>query len=57
MTEVESTLRLVEELPASLVESLIQQLRGGQDPRMANPGYQAHVDAFLQIGAARRAEN
>jgi len=31
MTTAESTLRLVEELPASLVESLIQQLRTGSE--------------------------
>lgn len=56
MTTVDATLMLVEELPATLVESLIQQLRSGQNPRMANPGYQARVDEFLRIGTMQRLE-
>jgi len=56
MTTAEASLRLVEELPASLVASLIQQLRGGLDPRMPNPGYQARVDDFLRLGASCRTE-
>lgn len=56
MTTAEASLRLVEELPASLVESLIQQLRGGLDPRMPNPGYQARVDDFLRPGVSCRSD-
>ena len=48
MTPAESTLKLVEELPASLVESLIQQLRAGRDPCMPNPNYQARVEHFMR---------
>jgi cardiolipin synthase len=51
MKAVEATLKLVEELPASLVESLIEQLRFDQVPRMPNPGYQSRVDDFLRVGA------
>ncbi|MFN7992722.1 MAG: DISARM system phospholipase D-like protein DrmC [Bryobacteraceae bacterium] len=53
MTPAESTLRLVEELPASLVESLIQQLRSGRDPRMPNPSYQARVEQFVRFASCR----
>ena len=56
MTIVEATLTLVEELPVSLVESLIQQFRSGQSPRMANPGYQARVNEFLRVGTTQRIE-
>lgn len=56
MTAVEASLKLVEELPASLVESLIQQLRGEQDAKVPNPGYQARVDEFLRAAAERRPE-
>jgi phosphatidylserine/phosphatidylglycerophosphate/cardiolipin synthase-like enzyme len=48
MTTVEACLKLVEELPGSLVESLIAQLRGGAAPAMPSPGYQARVDEFVR---------
>ena len=48
MTAAEACLKLVEELPGSLVESLIAQLRGGVAPAMPNPGYQGRVDEFLR---------
>jgi len=56
MTTAEASLKLVEELPASLVESLIQQLRADLAPRMPNSGYQTWVDDFVRLGAPRRAE-
>jgi len=56
MTTAEACLKLVEELPGSLVESLIQQLRRSAAPVMANPGYQARVDEFLRIGLTSRNE-
>ena len=48
MTAAEACLKLVEELPGSLVESLIAQLRGGEAPAMPNPGYQGRVDEFVR---------
>ena len=48
MTAAEACLKLAEELPGSLVESLIAQLRGGGAPAMPNPGYQGRVDEFLR---------
>ena len=48
MTAAEACLKLVEELPASLVESLIVQLRAGAAPAMPSPGYQGRVDEFLR---------
>lgn len=56
MTAAEACLKLVEELPGSLVESLIQQLRNGAAPMMPNPGYQARVDDFLRCWAKMRDE-
>lgn len=56
MTAAEACLKLVEELPSSLVESLIAQLRGGSPPSMPNPGYQGKVDEFLRRWAERRSE-
>ena len=50
MTIAEACLKLAEELPASLVESLIAQLRDGRWPTMPNPSYQARVDEFLHDG-------
>jgi phosphatidylserine/phosphatidylglycerophosphate/cardiolipin synthase-like enzyme len=49
MRAAEASLKLVEELPDSLVESVIQQLRRGVAPMVPNPGYQNRVGAFLQI--------
>ena len=48
MTAAEASLKLVEELPGSLVESLIVQLRAGAAPAMPSPGYQGRVDEFLR---------
>src|SRR3979409_2110772 len=48
MTAAEAGVKLAEELPGSLVESLIAQLRGGAAPAMPNPGYQGRVDEFLR---------
>jgi phosphatidylserine/phosphatidylglycerophosphate/cardiolipin synthase-like enzyme len=57
MTIAEASLKLVEEMPASLIESLIQQLRaGGLHPCMPNPGYQARVEAFVGRGTESRLE-
>jgi hypothetical protein len=47
MTAAEASLKLVEELPGSLVESLIVQLRAGAAPAMPSPGYQGRVDESL----------
>ncbi len=49
MTTAEACLRLVEELPGSLVESLIAQLRSGLDPGVPNPSYRSRVDQFLRL--------
>ena len=48
MTAAEASLKLVEELPGSLVESLIVQLRAGAAPTMPSPGYQGRVDEFVR---------
>ena len=56
MTTAEACLKLVEELPGSLVESLIAQLRAGAVPAMPNPGYQGRVDEFLRCQADVRGE-
>jgi len=56
MTAAEACLRLVEELPGSLVESLIIQLRRGVPPAMTNPGYQGRVDEFLRRCSGVRGE-
>jgi len=47
MTSAEACLKFVEELPISLVESLVLQLRKGERPAMPSPGYQAKVDDFV----------
>jgi phosphatidylserine/phosphatidylglycerophosphate/cardiolipin synthase-like enzyme len=56
MTKAEACLKLVEELPGSLVESLIAQLRVGGIRAMPNPGYQARVDEFIRCLGERRDE-
>lgn len=56
MTAAEACLKLVEELPGSLVESLIGQLRGRVPPAMPNPGYQGRVDEFLRSHSGTRVE-
>lgn len=56
MTAAEACLKLVEELPSSLMESLIAQLRSGSTPSMPNPGYQGRVDEFLRRWAERGSE-
>jgi cardiolipin synthase len=48
MTAAEACLKLAEELPGSLVESLIAQLHAGPAPAMSSPGYQGRVDEFLR---------
>jgi len=47
MTAAEACVKLVDELPSTLVESLIIQLRGCAPPVFSNPSYQAKVDEFL----------
>ena len=56
MTAAEACLKLVEELPGSLVESLIVQLRAGAALAMPSPGYQGRVDEFVRSQANARAE-
>lgn len=56
MTAAAACLKLVEELPGSLVVSLIAQLRVGAPPAMSNPGYQGRVDEFLRCRADVRSE-
>ena len=56
MTVAEACLKLVEELPGSLVESLIAQLRADISPSMPNPGYQGRVDEFLRCKSAALVE-
>lgn len=53
MNAAEACLKLVEDLPGSLVESLISQLRGGAAPAMPSPGYQGRVDEFLRRSDVR----
>jgi len=48
MTAAEACLKLVEDLPSSLVESLTEQLRRGGEAVMPNSGYQTRVDEFLR---------
>jgi phosphatidylserine/phosphatidylglycerophosphate/cardiolipin synthase-like enzyme len=48
MTAAEACLRLTEELPASLLELLIRELREGRKLLIPNPSYQARVDDFLR---------
>lgn len=54
MTIAEACLRLADELPVSLAESLIIQLRGNAAPVMPSPGYQARVDDFLRRWSEKR---
>lgn len=56
MNAAEASLRLVEELPDSLVESVIQQLRRGIAPVVPNPGYQTRVADFLHLAGGHRPE-
>jgi phosphatidylserine/phosphatidylglycerophosphate/cardiolipin synthase-like enzyme len=56
MNAAEASLRLVEELPDSLVESVIQQLRRGVAPVVPNPGYQTRVADFAQVAGIPRQE-
>lgn len=56
MTAAEACLKLVEELPGSLVDSLIVQLRASAAPAMPNPGYQGRVDEFLRSHSGTRFE-
>jgi phosphatidylserine/phosphatidylglycerophosphate/cardiolipin synthase-like enzyme len=56
MTAAAACLKLAEELPGSLVESLIVQLRAGAAPAMPNPGYQGRLDEFLRCQADVRSE-
>jgi phosphatidylserine/phosphatidylglycerophosphate/cardiolipin synthase-like enzyme len=56
MTVAEACLRLTDELPASLVESLIRDLRGGREVTVPNPSYQARVDEFLLRWGVRSEE-
>jgi phosphatidylserine/phosphatidylglycerophosphate/cardiolipin synthase-like enzyme len=56
MTTAEACLRLVEELPGSLVKSLIAQLRAGAAPAMPSPGYQGRVDEFVRCRRDARSE-
>ncbi len=56
MTIAEACLRLTDELPASLVESLIRDLRHGREVTVPNPSYQGRVDEFLQRWDVRRGD-
>jgi cardiolipin synthase len=56
MTAAEACLKLVEELPSSMVEALIAQLRVGAALAMPNPGYQGRVDEFLRCRSDARGE-
>jgi phosphatidylserine/phosphatidylglycerophosphate/cardiolipin synthase-like enzyme len=56
MTAAEASLKLVEDLPDSLVESVIEQLRRGNTPVVPNPGYQTRVADFLQLTGTPRPE-
>ena len=47
MTAAEACLKLVEELPLSLVESLIADLRRDTVRPSPNPNYRARLDEFL----------
>lgn len=56
MTAAEACLKLVDELPVSLAQSLIQQLRSGVGPAVRNPSYQGRVEEFLRSWAHVRGE-
>jgi cardiolipin synthase len=56
MTTAKACLKLVEELPGSLVESLIAQLRAGAAPTMPSPSYQRRVDEFVRCRSDARGE-
>ena len=56
MTTPEACLKLAEELPSSLVDSLIAQLRLSATPTMPNPSYQGRVDEFLRCRSDARPE-
>lgn len=56
MTPAEACLKLVEELPSTLVESLVLQLRKGARLALPNPGYQAKVDDFVRRWPEARGE-
>src|SRR5580700_9856800 len=56
MTTAEACLRLVEELPSSLVKSLIAQLRAGTAPAMPSPSYQGRVDEFVRSRSDARGD-
>lgn len=48
MTVAEACLKFVDELPVSLAQSFIQQLRSGVVPTLPNPTYQGRIDEFLR---------
>jgi len=48
MTAAEACLKVVEELPASLAQYLVQQLRSGVTPLTPNPRYQGRIEDFLR---------
>jgi len=48
MTAAEACLKFVEELPVSLAQHLVQQLRSGATPSIPNPRYQARIEDFLR---------
>jgi cardiolipin synthase len=48
MTPAEACLKFVEELPVSLAQYLIQQLRLGAVPSIPNPRYQGRIEDFLR---------
>ena len=48
MTAAEACLKFVEELPASLAQYLVQQLRSGVTPSTPNPRYQGRIEDFLR---------
>lgn len=48
MTPAEACLKFVEELPASLAQYLIQQLRSGAAPSIPNPRYQSKIEDFVR---------
>jgi phosphatidylserine/phosphatidylglycerophosphate/cardiolipin synthase-like enzyme len=52
----EACLRFAEELPTSLLEPLILQLRSNALASMPNPGYQARVDEFIESWHEKRSE-
>jgi cardiolipin synthase len=56
MTAAEASLKVVEELPDRLVESVIQQLRCELNPAVPNPGYQMRIVDFLQTKEVPRQE-